>query len=310
MTRSLRHRATAAANACAFAFVLGLASFAAPAHAVPPSLLVTPIEGDAANGLATALQRALESVDGLELARGVEALAEATPADVRAAAENSGADAVLLGRLVEGVAHLELRSGHSGGRIADWQLAADGSGADRLAREVGLVLAANAAVPEGAVTVGGVDVAIDDDAVLGDLRSDGPISIRSDQLDVASRDGERHLVFRRNVRVEQGDIELRTSKLDAFYAHGESEPRRLVAHGDVQVIQGDRVARCDSATYLRSENKVVCSGRAHLVQGCDVVRGDQLEFDLDREHFRVTGAASVVLGEEGDCVAGEGGGRS
>ena len=117
--------------------------------------------------------------------------------------------------------------------------------------------------------------------------------------------GKRHLVFQDNVTVLQGDIELRTEKLDAFYAEGESQPEKLIADGRVRVVQGDRTARCDRATYLRSEQRLVCSGHAKLVQGCDVVRGNRIEFDLEREHFTVMGAASVVLGrEDGECAGG------
>ena len=51
---------------------------------------------------------------------------------------------------------------------------------------------------------------------------------------------------------------------------------------------------------------MVCSGQAELVQGCDVVRGGRIEFDLEREHFTVMGAASVVLGRD-EPICGGGG---
>lgn len=133
------------------------------------------------------------------------------------------------------------------------------------------------------------------DSLLGDLRSEGPIEIKSEELEAVRKGDERHLVFRSNVRVVQGDLTLRTDKLDAFYPKEASQPSRLIANGHVQVEQGDRRARCDRATYLRAENEVVCRGRAKLTQGCDVVRGREIRFDLEREHFRVIGAASVVL---------------
>ena len=105
----------------------------------------------------------------------------------------------------------------------------------------------------------------------------------------------RHFVFTRNVRVAQGDITLTTDRLDAYYSDGASQPERLVATGNVRVRQQDWEGRCDEAVYLRSEQRVVCSGAAELVQGCDRVRGREIAFDLERDRVRVSGAASLVI---------------
>lgn len=216
---------------------------------------------------------------------------------VRAWSRAAGGAPVLVGEVGAGGARLELRSGHSGGVAEAWDVPS-GSGAAEIERVLASVR--NAVLEmEGPAVGTGPPETVEDAAGRATLRRDEPISIRSEQLDVISQEGRRHLVFRDRVVVRQGDIELRTERLDAFYAPGDSQPERLVARGKVEVVQGDRVAHCDEAVYVRADDTVVCSGRAELVQGCDVVRGERLEFDLEREHFRVTGAASVELGGEG-----------
>ena len=119
-----------------------------------------------------------------------------------------------------------------------------------------------------------------------------------------SRDHGRELVFQRNVRVRQANVTLRSQRLEATYKKGESEPERLVADGDVLVDQNGRRAKCDHAVYLRRDQRLTCSGRAELVQGCDVVRGDSIQFWLSDDRARVEGAASIVIRPEGEAGAG------
>ena len=53
--------------------------------------------------------------------------------------------------------------------------------------------------------------------------------------------------------------------------------------------------------------EVLCRGRAELTQGCETVRGSEIQFDLVEERVRVIGAASVVLQAGGDGADCEGG---
>ena len=84
--------------------------------------------------------------------------------------------------------------------------------------------------------------------------SDQPLSIHSDELEASQTGGARRLVFSKNVKVEQGDLQLESARLEAFYPENASQPDRLVASGDVHVVQGTREARCDEAIYYRTED--------------------------------------------------------
>jgi lipopolysaccharide export system protein LptA len=146
-------------------------------------------------------------------------------------------------------------------------------------------------------------------ALLPGTRRDDPISINSEELEVFPHDGGRRLVFSRSVEVLQGDVTLNADRLEAVYPQGASQPERLLASGHVRVVQGDRRARCDEAIYERGSQTILCRGRAEVLHGCDRVRGEEIEFDLERERVRVTGAASVVIHSEdedaGECVFAE-----
>ncbi len=227
---------------------------------------------------------------------------------------------------------VELRSGHSGAQRAEYRLepasVEDLPGAvtqlatliladlgeqvvpgDESLPRVGAAAAGEAesdpAFPESAAREedsGGDDGSL---ALLPGVNRDDPISINSDELEVLAQGGGRKLVFSRNVEVLQGDVTLNADRLEAIYPEGASQPDRPVATGNVRVVQGNRRARCEEATYERADGIIMCRGRAELTEGCDRVRGHLIELDLERERVRVTGAASVVIQSEGAACADE-----
>lgn len=257
---------------------------------------------------------------------------------VRRWAWQAAVEAVVVGRVArpEGAASREvveavLRSGHSGAELARHAVALDAVGSldasmDRLAAALLADLGhADAPVassdPAGSVgpsgeVPGGVAPTRDAGAGAGDARGgrrgldadlglsnfekDAPIEIHAEEAEIVSHDDERLLVFQRNVRVRQANVSLRSDRLEALYRKGESEPRQLVAQGRVHVDQDGRRARCDRAVYVRDDQTLQCTGHAELVQGCDVVRGESIEFDLARDRARVEGAASIVIRPDED----------
>ena len=244
------------------------------------------------------------------------ALAEPNPEarDVRAWAEQAGVDAVVFGRTspAEGGTGLavDVRSGHSGVTSASYEVTLV-AGADPESAVAGLaesiLSGLGYAAPGAPAALAGAPEEPEGSS-LTVLRKGEAISIRSDELEVTQDGDERHLVFSHAVRVEQGDVKLETDRLDAYYKAGESQPDRLVASGSVQVVHGDRQARCDTATFYNEERRVTCRGHAELQQGCDLVRGEEIQFDLREERVRVVGAASVVIqgGKASDGCTGDG----
>ncbi|MCH2170889.1 LptA/OstA family protein [Myxococcota bacterium] len=136
---------------------------------------------------------------------------------------------------------------------------------------------------------------------------DEPISIRADELEASSKEGARRLIFTSNVVVEQADIRIESQRLEAFYPKGSDQPERLLAEGQVVLVQNSLQAHCDHATYQRADRFLVCSGNAEVNDGGDWVRGETIEFDLEQEIVTVAGGASVLIhpGSEGPAALGE-----
>jgi lipopolysaccharide transport protein LptA len=267
--------------------------------------------------------------DGLVAEPGIEPPA----ADVRRWAFNAAVDAVVVGELRsqagpdgEGPIRVEaaVRSGHSGAELFRHDVVMErpadlGSTVEALAvtilvglgyadagvgSEAGAGAAADAAGAVsarpidgggGGATESGSGRGLDTEFALPGFENDAPIEIQADEAEILDLEDHRQLIFQKNVRVRQANITLRTDRLEAEYLKGESEPVRLVARGAVRVDQGDRRARCDEAVYVRADQLLICRGHAELVQGCDIVRGESIEFDLERDKARVDGAASIVI---------------
>ena len=130
------------------------------------------------------------------------------------------------------------------------------------------------------------------------------LSIQSGELEAVQREGRRRLLFREDVRVRQGDMRLRSARLEATYPEKSGQPDRLVASGGVRLVQGDRRARCETLTYDRVKDLLVCTGDAIYEQGQNRLEGAEIVIDLAAEIVAVTGWASVTSVPRRVCVAG------
>jgi lipopolysaccharide export system protein LptA len=132
------------------------------------------------------------------------------------------------------------------------------------------------------------------------------------QIDAASleiRDKDRAATFSGNVRVQQGDTELRCKSLVVFYERGggavsamkaatpgpdgAQQIRRLEARGGVVVTQKDQTVTGESGIFDMKANTVTLQGGVVMTQGKNVLRGDKLVVDL------TNGAARVESGKSG-----------
>jgi hypothetical protein len=102
---------------------------------------------------------------------------------------------------------------------------------------------------------------------------------------------------------------MTSNRLTAEYAAGASEPHRLVAQGSVRVFQGKQEVRCDSGTFLRAEELLICCGNAELRDGASRVRGKCIEFHLGNQTVRVEDAIVNIIPEPIDGGSRKPGGR-
>ena len=208
-----------------------------------------------------------------------------------------------------GAADVELRSGHSGATAQRYvvDLADDEASVDDEAERVAMLMMQDFDVWEAKTAIPPVDGPAQTEAGAsgakpagkrGDFLSvsrDEPIEINSEELELKAEGKTKHLIFTEEVSVVQGEMHLFAGRIEAIYPNGASQPDRLDASRNVRVVEGDIEVRCREATYLRNAEIVICRGDALLIQGCDEVRGDEIEFDIANERVKVTGAASVVM---------------
>lgn len=142
--------------------------------------------------------------------------------------------------------------------------------------------------------------------------SDQPLSIKADELEaIELPNGGRQLLFNRSVQVEQGDLTVRSNRLEAHYAAGSSQPERLVASGKVLVRQRARELSCDHATYFPAAERLECVGSARLRDGDNRVQGERIEILFAEDRIRVKGGAVVhVAPEQKQRASAAGGGAT
>ncbi len=137
-------------------------------------------------------------------------------------------------------------------------------------------------------------------------RSDQPVKIEADQLDV--RETDQAAIFTGNVFVQQGDSTLRSSKLTVFYdnkpaAKGEAPAaaassqagrniRRIEAEGSVVVQSKDQHATGDRGIFDLPSNTVTVTGNVVLTQGQNVLRGTKLVVDLTTQQSKLENTAT------------------
>lgn len=140
---------------------------------------------------------------------------------------------------------------------------------------------------------------------------DEPVHIESATLEV--RDKDKVATFSGDVRVKQGDTNMRSQSLVVFYEQegGAAKPaanaapagkpmpaatpgpggaqkiKRLEARGDVVVIQKDQTATGELGTFDMRSNTVTLTGNVIMTQGKNVLRGDKLVVDLTSGVSRV-----------------------
>jgi lipopolysaccharide transport protein LptA len=261
------------------------------------------------------LNTAASNRASFQLAPSVATVGELEARDIRDLAASEGASYVVVGTwLTEtSVSHarakVELRSGHSGATARRYEvdIAADGASLDAEVSRVALLVLrdlenAPTQIMLPAISAGGPSEQNVRESIpagkRGDFLSmnrDEPVEITSEEFELIAEGDTKYLVFTKTVSVIQGEMHLYAEKIEAVYPNGASQPERLDASQSVRLYEGNVEVHCREATYLRNEEIVICRGDALLIQGCDEVRGDEIEFLLGEERVKVKGAASIVL---------------
>ena len=133
------------------------------------------------------------------------------------------------------------------------------------------------------------------------------MDITAEHLEVY--DSERRAVFSGDVDAAQGDANLRSDRLEVFFA-GRSggsgggaaswgQVDRVIATGDVFYVTPDEVARGDRAVYELTSDTIIMTGGVTLTRGRDVITGSCIIVDLETRNTQINSPACLEAAGEG-----------
>ena len=119
------------------------------------------------------------------------------------------------------------------------------------------------------------------DRGFGFTTSRAPIDITSDTVEADQK--QNRVTFKGNVVAKQEDVTLYANTLVMIYDPDTRQMKEVIAIGNVKVVQLDRRATGQKATFDQDSNKVILDGDAVVREGTNVVRGERITFYVEEE---------------------------
>ncbi|OGP79938.1 MAG: lipopolysaccharide transport periplasmic protein LptA [Deltaproteobacteria bacterium RBG_16_49_23] len=122
---------------------------------------------------------------------------------------------------------------------------------------------------------------------FGFMTSRSPIEITSDTVEGDQK--QNRVAFKGNVVAKQEEATLYANLVVVHYDTEMKKIKEIVATGNVRIVQLDRRATCQKATFFQNENKIVLDGEAVIREGDNIVRGERVIYLVDEERSYVEG---------------------
>jgi outer membrane protein assembly factor BamD len=117
-----------------------------------------------------------------------------------------------------------------------------------------------------------------------------PIDIVSDNVEAYWK--ENLILFKGNVIARQKDIVIYADSLEAVIIEDGKGIDRVIAGGNVKIQQGLRVANCQKAIFYNLDQKFILTGDPKVTEGDNVVSGEEIIFDIEKNQVEVKGGPS------------------
>jgi len=114
-----------------------------------------------------------------------------------------------------------------------------------------------------------------------------PIDITSDKVE--ARWNENLVIFKGNVIARQKDMVIYADSVDVVTSKDGKGIERVIAEGNVKIQQGLRVADCQKAVFHNLDQKLFLTGDPRVSEGGNIVLGDEIIFDIDKNRVEVKG---------------------
>ncbi len=116
---------------------------------------------------------------------------------------------------------------------------------------------------------------------FGLISSRAPIDITSDSVEGNQK--QNVVTFKGNVVAKQEDTTLYSNMLVIYYNADTKKLKEIVAIGNVKVVQLDRRATSQKATFHQEGDRVVLEGEVVIHDGENVVRGERITYYISEE---------------------------
>jgi lipopolysaccharide export system protein LptA len=100
------------------------------------------------------------------------------------------------------------------------------------------------------------------------------------------------ITFKGNVTARQRDMVIYADFLEAIISRDGKAIEKVTAGGNVKIQQGLRVANCEKAVFYNLEKKVVLTGEPRVWEGENMVSGEEIVVDMNRDRVEVKGGSA------------------
>ena len=118
-----------------------------------------------------------------------------------------------------------------------------------------------------------------------------PIYITSDWMEVDQK--KNTITYKGRVVTIQANMTMRSEALRAYYEPEMKQMKEIVAEGNVQATQGDRVATGDKAVFNDKTKTVTLTGNPVMRQGNNQVSGTRIVYYVEDDRAVVEGRDQV-----------------
>jgi lipopolysaccharide export system protein LptA len=112
-------------------------------------------------------------------------------------------------------------------------------------------------------------------------RSAKPITVKADHLQ-ADNKGKK-AVFTGQVVSRQEDITIYSDRLEIFYGETSDDVDKIIAIGNVRILQTNRVGTGGHALYENKLGKITLTVNPKVIQNNDSITGKKITYFIDEE---------------------------
>ena len=125
------------------------------------------------------------------------------------------------------------------------------------------------------------------------LDTDKPIFITSDRMEA---DRKKSIVtYSGRVVAVQGDMTMNSANLSASYSEDMKKVKEIIAEGNVEIVQGDRVATGSKSVFNGDAQTITLTGSPAVVkQGNNEVSGSRIVFYIEEDRAIAEGGNERV----------------